>query len=200
MANVNLRKKNVHRSFYGRRAGDADYQPLGLGLLGWLIYTLKNAVAAQKNTIDAQEAHIKSMASVMSMFDAPAMAARVEAYRKLTEDERDAMIKAAERKFQQTLTESTVKAEDKVRTLAMMYHKQTALYFEAVGVLAVYFKFHSPDWQLLKHSLSEELRQLIEEVMNKMPVPAPLPPPPPLPPISISSLKDRMTEPDAGRK
>ena len=32
---------------------------LGICALGWLIYTLKNAVNAQKNTIDAHKTHIE---------------------------------------------------------------------------------------------------------------------------------------------
>jgi hypothetical protein len=172
---------------------------LGLCGLGWLIYTLKNAVAAQKNTIDAQEAHIKSMASVVSMLDAPAMAQRFKSFRELVETEKVEWMKAAERKFEEeknALTQSSAQVDEKLNRLMMMYSHQSAAHIQAVSLLAVNFKFHPLDWELLKNSLPQELRDRIEELMSLIPMPVPsVPPPPPSPPrTSITPPDPNATE------
>jgi hypothetical protein len=156
---------------------------LGLGLLGWLVYTLKNAVDAQKKTIDAQKTHIDSMASIVSTLDAPAMARRYKSYQEMVEAEKEAAIRAAERKFDEdkkALLESSGKAEDTLKLFAEMLDAQITEHAEAVGLLAVNFKFHSLEWELLKLSIPSKLRQRIEQAMSTMPMPLPPPPPPPV--------------------
>jgi hypothetical protein len=74
---------------------------VGLGGLGWLVATFKRAVQAQKDTIDAQKAHLEGMATFLNVADAPKMAERYEAYRQILDAEKDAFIKKAERKLEE---------------------------------------------------------------------------------------------------
>jgi hypothetical protein len=145
---------------------------LGLCGLGWLIYTLKNAVDAQKNTIEAQKAQIESTASIVNMLDAPAMAARVEAFKKFAETERDSIIKASERNFEEEkkiLTESNAKLEDKLAQLLAQHKEQGILYYEAAGYMAASFKLYPQLWEVQRDMLTAKLRNLIADIMRVTP-------------------------------
>jgi hypothetical protein len=100
---------------------------LGLCGLGWLIYTLKNAVGAQKTTIEAQEAHIKSMASIVNMLDAPAMAARFEAHRKIVDEEKTAWMKNEQQKVNEVARQVTKQIEELTLKLQPLHQDVTGL-------------------------------------------------------------------------
>jgi hypothetical protein len=171
------------------------------GLVYWMrkwFKALEGAVNAQKNTIEAQKAHIEGMANFLNIADAPRMAERYEAYKKILDAEKDAWMKANERKIQgeqMLVVESTTKLEDAEREavrkqqmqeeierakeaainlrhdLYVTLRQRQSLYFSALSTLAANFKSHPLDWEIQKGSLPTKLQEEIEGFMKRLPPP-----------------------------
>ena len=158
---------------------------VGLGLLGWLIYALKQTVDAQKKTIDAQETHIANITKVLDIVDAPRMAERYEAYKKILDAEKEAYIKDARRQIQEendqlshALQETQTRNEINLKAVADLldvslrsFNEELLKYFDALKILVVHFKAHPLEWTLTKDSLPPKLRKDIEELLDLLPAP-----------------------------
>jgi len=73
---------------------------LAYWIRGW-ITALKGVVDAQKATIDTQKVFIDNMSTLLTLTDAPKMLERYEAYKKITDHDKEATLKQYEKQFQE---------------------------------------------------------------------------------------------------
>src|SRR5437899_2955560 len=82
---------------------------LGIGGLARWVYkwinALKGVVEAQQKTIDAQKVWLEGFVNFLNIADAPKMAERYEAFKKMVDHEKDVFTKQYEREFQKEKTE-----------------------------------------------------------------------------------------------
>jgi len=158
------------------------------GVVYWAgkwFHALKGAIEAQKTTIGAQQSMIEGMANFMNIVDAPKMAERYEAYRKIVDQEKDAILKQMENQFEQekkSLLQSAADLKEGYEKVQAGNKQVIPLYAEAILKLAFHYKLNAPEWAAQKHSYKHAvLVESIEAVMDSLPAP----PPPPKTPAEI---------------
>jgi len=168
------------------------------GVVYWAgkwFHALKGAIEAQKTTIDAQRAIIEGMANFMNVADAPKMAERYEAYKKIVDLEKDAIRKQTEVRLleeKNLLLQSTAQLnaaindqlnkldtranlKDEFKELDARFQQVTSRLIEAVIQLAVHYQLNPLEWEAQKPTTSAQLVKNIETIMHMLPPPPPRP-------------------------
>jgi len=151
------------------------------GVVYWAgkwFHALKGAIEAQKTTIGAQQSMIEGMANFMNIVDAPKMAERYEAYRKIVDQEKDAILKQMENQFEQekkSLLQSAADLKEGYEKVQAGNKQVIPLYAEAILKLAVHYQLNPLEWEVQKPSTNARLAKNIEALMDVLPPPPPRP-------------------------
>ena len=151
------------------------------GVVYWAgkwFHALKGAIEAQKTTIGAQQSMIEGMANFMNIVDAPKMAERYEAYKKIVDQEKDAILKQMENQFEQekkSLLQSAADLKEGYEKVQAGNKQVIPLYAEAILKLAVHYQLNPLEWEVQKPSTNARLAKNIEALMDVLPPPPPRP-------------------------